>query len=88
MGKSRRLAVAWGPVFALAAGAVECRAQSAPEDSPVSAIEAVVGDSIRIERLDSDGPGYSRVRMGPDEWHAILERPGGQPVRYVMRRFD
>ena len=56
------------------------------DGSAASEIAAIVGDSIRIERLDSDGPGYSWVRRGPDEWVAVLERRGGPPVEYVMRR--
>lgn len=58
------------------------------DGTAVSEIAAIVGDSIRIERLSSDGPGYSWVRNGPDEWVAILERRSGEPVRYVMRRYD
>jgi len=58
------------------------------EGEAVSEITAIVGDSLRIERLNSDRPGYSWVRRGPDEWVAILERQGDDPVRYVMRRLD
>ena len=57
------------------------------DEGAVSAIAGIVGDSVRIERLNSDGPGYSWVRNGPDEWVAILERRSGDPIRYVMRRF-
>lgn len=53
-----------------------------------SFLARLAGDTLRFER-PSGRPGFTWIRITDDEWHAILDRPGGaEPVVYVLRRVE
>lgn len=51
-----------------------------------SMITRIAGDTVRFERMRPGGGGFTWIRRGPDEWTAVLDRPGGDPVVYTLRR--
>ena len=51
-----------------------------------SVVTALEGDSLRFERVPPRRGGFSWMRVGADEWRAVLDRPSGEPVVYTLRR--
>jgi len=53
-------------------------------------IESVVTElregSVRFEWAERGRPGFTWTRVSDDEWYAVLDRPGGAPLIYNMRR--
>lgn len=53
-----------------------------------SVLTRLDGDTLRFERVPPGEGGFSWIRVNDGEWQAILERPGGNPVVYTMRRIE
>lgn len=51
-----------------------------------SAVVRLAGDTIRFQRLPPGRSGFTWIREDADTWTAVLDRPGGDPVVYTLRR--
>lgn len=65
-----------GAILKLRDGAVE------------SVVTRVAGDTLRFDRVPPGRAGFFWIRIDDDRWRAILDRPGGEPVVYTLRRIE